>query len=1627
MSNHDAKCLLDENFIAMDESFDRLEDDSNRYFAESNKYKKKSGFHFTSSWRKPKIGRRKTKSVGKTLVDSPYDMSINEYDDFPTNDDSTRGKIVKGRESFDSFASVPLSDFDHVKDNLAFMNFRSGNNSNRTKSPKEKLNPKMFLTQPPVNRRDIKNKFKKDRVARKKLEEEEPRDIFKPIHNTNMNNDTVFDAFQIIPKESPNKSKPKELPPLKMKPKEEPVKKPKEEPSADLYDKENMSFYCGDLYNDHGPILSSLSEDTINSDSVRGEQFLEDEEPKNQWNSILSPNFEELSKDSWELPALSHQNFVQPAKTIEPLVRPTKVESSVGSFNDRLKQFQTKDTQPTPKVRSNPIKPKSIAPVTASKVVNYEEEAPEDETRASIESASVAKESVPEKIASDKLEASTISKPDEQASSTQEKKVETSKWKTSGSSYYNRYGGYSKPSGALNNRFKEQMQTNSGSNAPTSSFQADSYKRINQQKSFDKNEASDIPKKKIIVPSSEKVKSSVVDLSMLETFRKNQAASKSVERESSASQRNSTDPSVVVEEENANMNKVEKDSGVSNRLSEFSTRSTRSYMSNYRPSTSSDKSTSQAPSWARRESKPKEIETKPEIETVTKSESSESDSQHSQIVSSDESKDHSAPAEKEAKTTEKKQENAHDSFRAARMRFGGKLQQNKNKFEKKSVSNVQKEEINEEKEETSDKTRAIQLDTSEVEDTKKKTGVFAAKKSFESLKSEVTADDRTSISSAGILKSTTTKPSFAKKSSFDPTPKKTNVAYKKPSLETSIPAANVVDATVLETENKSVSKREISNESTANTSISTLTVDSAPRTSYAQQSASIFGVTLSKRKKKIESVPEPMESPTKKQAIGPHVFAKKSDVKPDSEKLQTTEPSRESIEKELPVQEKKKSFGAEDAKRKISTSSVSVHSVEIKAKQVASEPKQEEKPRVVDRFPLKNSRQEVVKSDASDLKTKITSFPRKVKTSSIADRLKMFDKPAVTSQIESNIDDDNVEDAETSDSPKSIMTSGSTSSFEVSSVATKRRETESGLISESDIVQSEVEKVETLPYKTSSYRKYSNDNENYEVSERRRTLKSVRRTTNVSSSFKPQPASEAVNKPEVQKKKEFKFGNDNSLRARLSTLRTLKSEDEEDSKVDQVKKSFKIEPKAESKVAQLKKSFKSEPKEETKLPEKSHKSEEEEEKKVDLPQKSPKSPSPPTRDAYSMRRKFFENIDRKRVQASMSRPLITQTESMSTNHQSPKGHEIEIIGDDILRENNDLPMCVEFDEDFMLRDNISTCLSASENRSVICKPDALLYSVSQKAMALMSAKAESNSMRSYSRTYQEDEKGTIDNGLKFNRFKSSGNAGSSNYSELRNRFSQRNNEKEVTDDVQKDDSKYQQTNKFGKSDFSQRSNRFTSNKVTSEVRRQSNDDATDKKCESSIDDKKSIEKSTAIASFNQSKSSRLSENKAEKDTSKTVEDKPLTTYNSQPKDIGSMTVKERLEYFKSQRKRRVAATKKPEKEEPKPIDDSRKSSISVSSRASSFNNGAKNRPSDGSEMTPLVGAGFAEQSISTSLKRVSSNSMGTLDYSMQSSSYSRPSDYSKNRVSSASNNTHGTSSSRYNYRKGGYSSAAGNR
>ena len=1502
MSSNDAERLLDENFIAMDDSFDRL-DENNGYFAETNKYKKKKDLNFTSLWRKPKIGRRKTRSVGKQLVDS-YDMTINEYD-MPVDDDSKRGKVERGRESFDSFTSAPLSDFDNVKDNLAFLNLRS-NNLNKTKSPKKNLNPKMFLAQPPVNRRDIKNKFKKDRITKKKVEEEESRDIFKPLHNTN--NDIVFDAFQIIPKESSNKTKPTE----------EVGKKQKEEEPDDLFDKENLpkeSFYDGGLYQDHGPILSSLSEDTLHSDSIRGEQFLPDE--MENWNPILSPKFEELEKDSWEICDENNKMVVPQTEMVESISRPAKVETSARSFNDRLKLFQSKDTQPTEKVRSDPIKSKPISPQTTRLMEKYGVKAPETEVKDDPESALVPKKSVPEKIASKqencyKSVASAISKPDEHVTA-KVNEVATSKVKAYSTLPYKNYAG--------NNRFKE-MRTNTGTKFSTSSYQADNYEHNSEKKSFSTGKGNDIPKKQILVPESERTQSKAVDLSMLESFR-TQATNKSIERDTSMSQqRNSTDPSLCSEKE------VEKESSTSNRfqrMSELSTSSVRSYSSNYRSSLHSQKSTY---------SKPTKSELKPEIEKVTRITSAEG-----LTVSSDESKDHSASVEMETKNTETKVEKPVDSFMAARLRFGGKLQ-HRNTLERKVVSTIQKtaskEETSEEKKQTTDNNNSENVSK------------YASKKSFESLRSEANAD-RTSISSTGTQKSAV-KPSFIAKSSFDPTPKKTNVGYKKPSLETCTPTVNVLHATSLESENERGAKIETSNESTANTSISTLTCDSAPpTTSFVQQSASIFGVTLSKRKKKVESASEPKESQATEKATVMNGVAKKCDVNTVSDKLQTTSGASDPVENELPLKEKQNNPNEEDKRRKISTSSVSIRSVEIIVKNETSKRKQEEKPRVVE---------------------KTTSVPRKVKPSSIANRLKMFEKPKITSQHGSDNDGDNVQDAVQSDSPKSVQSSESSSSFEVSSVATKRRDSDSGTISEC----SEVKHVETSPYRKNVVNEGTDD-----FVERRRTLKSIKGTTSTSSFSKPQQASRVFEKPEVHKKNDNTFGNDNSLRNRLSTLRALKSEYREEAQVEVPQKPLKSENKAEIKVE---------------LPEKSVKSKEKAESKVELPEESLKEPSAPTRDAYSMRRKFFENLDRKRVQASMSRPLVTQTEPMSTNNKFQKEHEIEIIGDEILHENNDLPvMCVEFEEDFLLKDNISTCLSASENRSVVCKPDALLYSVSQRALGLMSQKAESNSLRSYGRTYREEDKGTIDNGLKFNRFKSSGNIGSSSSnSELRNRFDRKNNEKEVTDNAQEEN---KQTNKVRTSGFSQRSNRFAGKKVTSEVRRQSNDDddaANDKKCESLIEGKKSIEKNTTV------------------------------TTSNQPKDIGSMSISERLAFFESQRKKRSASTKKlVEKEEPTVLDDSRKSSVSQASNSFSFKNGIKNfRPSEASEMTPLAGASFADQSVSSrNLKRVSSTSMGTLDYSMNSSSYSRPSEVSK------SSNTHRPSSSRF-YGKGGYSSAAGN-
>ncbi|MGK3760413.1 MAG: hypothetical protein ACI8RD_012730 [Bacillariaceae sp.] len=121
-------------------------------------------------------------------------------------------------------------------------------------------------------------------------------------------------------------------------------------------------------------------------------------------------------------------------------------------------------------------------------------------------------------------------------------------------------------------------------------------------------------------------------------------------------------------------------------------------------------------------------------------------------------------------------------------------------------------------------------------------------------------------------------------------------------------------------------------------------------------------------------------------------------------------------------------------------------------------------------------------------------------------------------------------------------------------------------------------------------------------------------------------------------------------------------------------------------------------------------------------QKSSKQLPPP-----SPRRRvghFFENLGgTSREKPHFSRPHVKQNQVVPTNATSHEElEEAPSPYSDNLCETDGPPMFVTVEEDFMLKDNISTCLSASENRSVVCKPpDALLLSVSRKAMTLMSS------------------------------------------------------------------------------------------------------------------------------------------------------------------------------------------------------------------------------------------------------------------------------------------------------------------
>jgi len=1317
MSHDDAELLLDENFIAMDESnpFDVEEEENAPYYA-APKHKKKNDFNFTSLWRKPKMGRRKSRGIGKKQ-DASNEI---EFDDISSSL-MTRGKYVKDRESFGSVGSVPLSDFDEAKDMLPFLHFRSANANTRT-SLKERsaLNPKMVLTQASAKRREMKNQIKNDKSVVKKLDEEESRDIFKPIHNSN--NDNTFDAFQILPKESPNKVKVED-------------ETQKEEETDNLFDKENLSqesVYCGGLYQDHGPILSSLSEDTMHSDSVRGEQFLEDHfneneiDPRNRWKAS-NKDIEEREEEKWGFRCASTRNEEQPLETIPSTDASATVDTSARLFSDRLKLFQSKSTESAQQFKFESSKPKSSVPIgnlRDPKLMKNDEEANKD-----LESTTVPDMSEIENLASDmkKCDDSVecdIDKPEEQVID-EEHQVSTSELKSIDTTHPHSLKRNVNSSIVERNYFKQQ-QTTTGIKP---SYQPESCKDTHGKKSFTLNSYRD---------KSKQFQAKAADLSLIGTY-KNQAVVKDADRDGSASPtNNSVQPTSCLEEEKMDSMKEGKDS-TSNSLqyvSDFPGRSMRSYSTKRRSSSNSQWSSGS--SWKNRD---------PDL--------------------------------------------------------------------RKSVLNLSE---------------------------------------------------------------------------------KTSLGDSAPSSESSTTISNGLDAIPLESENKKDSTRAASEDSTAKPSISSLTRDSNVPTSFAQQSASIFGVTLSKRRKnRIENASEQKEVVRlNEKSIAVGGCANKPDDQEGMDGPQTTGAKSDVVEKQLQENEKNEKqniIGEAFRGRKLSSSSISTCSVDKQMKNETSQLKQEEGPPIVEhsvshqhigssRQPAKFNKNDRVKSsedetqlDAPDPKVEPVSLSRKLKTLSISDRRKMFERATVKNQIDSNRKSDDIQDTVPSDSPKSVETSRSPSSDDFST-STKRRSTESWIKSVDDDVQSQIGQVETTPDKNHRTDDDGVDDDDDDiVGDRRKTLKSNRGTRDTSWLSQPQPKSYEVlihvsDKSEVlsnnPKDSDFGDNDDDDVNRLENRSKTLKSTHKEKNIAEHSKNSL-------------------------------------------------REPSPP-KTAYSARRKFFENLDRRRVQSSMSRPLVKETEPLPINVKSHREDVIDLHKDDTLRDSDGLPMLVTFEDNFMLQDNISTCLSASENRSVICKPDALLYSVSQKAIALMSAKAENKSTISFTKMRRDEDKEITRNNnldkkrllaqrLNLNQEESSKTVTATRHSKLRSRFAERkvmNSEEDPMDDAQDEDDKdmklsieKQHANKFRTSDISQRASRFERKKITPEDCRESKydeeavvrtdiQDKNDVKCQSSNEDKEPTK--TRTAPFHQSKYNRFARKEAESigvnNDSQGVGDKSRPSMNS---------------------------------------------------------------------------------------------------------------------------------------------------
>ena len=1508
MANDDAERLLEENFIMTEEDpFDGADDTSIPHVPGLKKYKKKNEFAFTSLWRSPKMGRRKTRNSGKNQ--GTYKKTFT----FDLSSPKMRGRYFKDRESFGSVASVPLSDFDEAKDTLPFLNFQP-ENSNTITTQKERtaLNPKMFFSQTSVNRRVTKPQTKISNRLSAKVQKEESNAVFKPVFENNKFND--FNAFQICSKESPNKAKALD----------ETRKRHNEEDFDDLLDKENLvqdAIYCNGLYPDHGPILSSLSEDTsMYSDSVRGEQFLEDNfnegtdeiQPRKEWTDSNNDT-KDWRDDACGFRNVCRQNEVPLTETTQKVDPSNSIETSIQSFSDRLKLFQPKTTQLTNNSKCTPnsaIPRNSVGSLsnmkTTTKEANKDPKTTMSQEISELEDPASGMKVSNNCIKSNISEGFISKEVDQTIAKVQPLAGETSAYDTTHSRIVdeNRIS-----SGVEQNNLKEQLNDKRTEDVELP-YRTNGFRSFREKKRFTTTSTHNRSSQKFGGVGSKEMQSKAVDLTIIEN-KKDKIVDVDTDRCESASQ-------------NLDV--------------------------------------------------------------------------HTQGMNN------SATIDVEEIQNEIKADKRSDSFRAAALRFGKKLEKAAIKLADEVVTN----DTNKTRQKTEDETYKAELKnlkSFEVMDNKltaSKVGQIGrnAKKFFQSSAGRVSVASSIALTTSPVANTKERRSSSMKSSR----------GHSLSSLDTSTPTNNALNTTELEPKKELEPQRQDSNEDTTVTCTSSSASDSCQLPSFAQRSASIFGVTLSKaRKNKFSNMPEEKERVKLDEGTieitTTNNNAKKAESESPMKKAQTTSKAERGVVGKR-IQEHRQNENQvkstnEHRKNSISSNDTCTFGKETEDMHLQSEQEKESSQ------PVQFHGDEKLSSVDAGAKLNTFNSKEKLKMLSISDRLKMFEQATVRKQASFNRLS-SIRKSIRSNLPTSVGISVSPSPDDVA-VSMNRKNTESAKNSISGDLRSQHGYGETSPADecNDDDDKISvNEDENEIVDDVSKTLERVRECMDTFRLAHPQPKTSTgtLDKVEVQSNNP----RDNNRHDNIDG--DTNRPEKKSSKVNNVLK-------------------------ENGTPEKVHNS--------------------PLRRAYAARRNFFENVDRKRILSAMSRPLAVQSKSLRATTTDHEEQEIHFFQDKAPDNSEGPPMFVTVDEDFHLKDNISTCLSASEKRSVVCRPDALLYSVSQRAIALMSAKAEESSILS-SAKHEAENKESIPNELNQNQLLSPtlkfNEKESKNY-RLRSRFTKikaSNNVENYPRDSQDTcngdvgfSSDDQQTNKFKIPDLSIADTSQNENPSCN------NNRALDSS--NHFGNHHSVTKSGTLAMRNALKSKGVYDERKgntidrvrnprskddqvqvpddgvrcdEKDKSQKndlsvqeKEESPMkTTMKVEPstQKIRSSSIMARRKFFESQFGRIDLEDKENSNEESKGEINHRKSIESTANRSYE----SKSQRSVGSDVTPLIGADIVRQAeplvnstvgMSNSKKRVSSTSMGTLDYSLSSSTSLKPSEVSK-RNSYTTTNTYGRSS-----------------